>query len=124
MVGGDYVYGGNDPVVDGGVDCSGSVLWAINQEGNSVPDQTANGIYTNAELIEYIDVSEIKPGDLRFLIDETGYAYHVQVITDFFGTRFNATGGPENDRNNPGVLEMINTELPSTGVYGRLKFGN
>lgn len=59
----------------GGVDCFGSVLWAINQEGNSVPDQTA-------------------------------------------------TVGPENDRNNPGVLEMINTELHSTGVYGRLKFGN
>lgn len=58
-----------------GVDCFGSVLWAINQEWNSVPDQIA-------------------------------------------------TGGPENDRNNPGVLEMINTELPSTGVHGRLKFGN
>jgi hypothetical protein len=35
-----------------------------------------------------------------------------------------ATGSPENDRNNLGVLEMINTELHSTGVYGRLKFGN
>lgn len=57
------------------MDCFGSVLWAINQEGNSVPDQTA-------------------------------------------------TGGPENDRNNLGVLEMINTELHSTGVYGRLTFGN
>ena len=64
----------NGGVCGGGVDCFGSVLWAINQEGNSVPDQTA-------------------------------------------------TGSPENDRNNLGVLEMINTELHSTGVYGRLTFG-
>lgn len=124
LVGGNYVYGGNDPTLDGGVDCSGSVLWAINQEDNNVADQTAQGLYENTDLIEYIDASDVRPGDLRFLLDETGTAYHVQVIVDGTGARFNATGGPENTINNPGTLEILNTQLPATGVYGRLNFEN
>jgi len=124
LVGGNYVYGGNDPTLDGGVDCSGSILWAINQEGNNIPDQSANALYENSNLIEYVDSSEVRPGDLRFLLDETGTAYHVQVIVDETGARFNATGGPENTINNPGTLEILNNQLPSTGVYGRLNFEN
>ena len=122
LVDGYYVYGGNDPEIDGGVDCSGSVLWAINQEGNNIPDQTANGIYHNNELIDYIDAADIGPGDLRFLLDEDGNAYHVQVILDSQGTRFNATGGPDNTIENPGSLDVLPSPLPGTGVYGRLNF--
>ncbi len=116
LVDGYYVYGGNDPEIDGGVDCSGSVLWAINQEGND--------IYTNNELIEYVDADDVRPGDLRFLLDENGNACHVQVIIDAQGTRFNATGGPENTINNPGSLDILTTQLPESGVYWRLNFGD
>ena len=122
LVDGYYVYGGNDPEIDGGVDCSGSILWAINQEGNNIPDQTANGIYHNNELIDYIDAADLRPGDLRFLLDEDGNAYHVQVILDSQGTRFNATGGPDNTIENPGSLDVLPSPLPETGVYGRLNF--
>ncbi len=124
LVGGYYVYGGNDPESNGGVDCSGAILWAINQEGNNIPDQTADDIYNNTELIEYVAPDDIRPGDLRFLLDENGDISHVQVILDTSGTRFNASGGPENTIDNPGTLEILTSSLPATGLYGRLNFGN
>ena len=124
LVGGYYVYGGNDPESNGGVDCSGAILWAINQEGNNIPDQTADDIYNNTELIEYVSPDDIRPGDLRFLLDENGDISHVQVILDTSGSRFNASGGPENTIDNPGTLEILTSSLPATGVYGRLNFGN
>ena len=124
LVGGYYVYGGNDPESNGGVDCSGAILGAINQEGNNIPDQTADDIYNNTELIEYVAPDDIRPGDLRFLLDENGDISHVQVILDTSGTRFNASGGPENTIDNPGTLEILTSTLPATGVYGRLNFGN
>ena len=124
LAGGYYVYGGNDPNTDGGVDCSGSVLYGLNQEGNNIPDQTANDIMNNKNIATPIDASDVQPGDLRFLVDGNGNAYHVQVIIGEDGSRFNATGGPENDINNPGTLDILMTKLPQSGVYRRPNFAN
>ena len=124
LAGGYYVYGGNDPDTDGGLDCSGSVLYGLNQEGNNIPDQTANDIMNNTDIVTPVDASDVQPGDLRFLVDENGYANHVQVILGEDGSRFNATGGPENDINNPGTLDILTTELPQSGVYRRPNFEN
>ncbi len=124
LAGGYYVYGGNDPNTDGGLDCSGSVLYGLNQEGNNIPDQTANDIMNNKNIATPIDASDVQPGDLRFLVDGNGNAYHVQVIIGEDGSRFNATGGPENDINNPGTLDILMTKLPQSGVYRRPNFAN
>lgn len=124
LAGGYYVYGGNDPNIDGGLDCSGSVLYGLNQEGNNIPDQTANDIMNNKNIATPIDASDVQPGDLRFLVDGNGNAYHVQVIIGEDGSRFNATGGPENDINNPGTLDILMTKLPQSGVYRRPNFAN
>ena len=124
LAGGYYVYGGNDPNTDGGLDCSESVLYGLNQEGNNIPDQTANDIMNNKNIATPIDASDVQPGDLRFLVDGNGNAYHVQVIIGEDGSRFNATGGPENDINNPGTLDILMTKLPQSGVYRRPNFAN
>ena len=124
LAGGYYVYGGNDPNTDGGLDCSGSVLYGLNQEGNNIPDQTANDIMNNKNIATPIDASDVQRGDLRFLVDGNGNAYHVQVIIGEDGSRFNATGGPENDINNPGALDILMTKLPQSGVYRRPNFAN
>ena len=124
LAGGYYVYGGNDPNTDGGLDCSGSVLYGLNQEGNNIPDQTANDIMNNKNIATPIDASDVQPGDLRFLVDGNGNAYHVQVIIGEDGSRFNATGGPENDINNPGTLDILMTKLSQSGVYRRPNFAN
>ena len=117
LVGTNYVWGGNSPA-DGGMDCSGSLIYGINQMGNNLPDQTANDLYGLTVPV----TGEPQRGDLRFLSNSNGVQVHVQTITNSNGTRVNATGGPENTITNPGVIEQLTTELPSTGEIRRLQF--
>jgi phage tail-like protein len=120
LVGTPYVYGGNSPA-DGGMDCSGSVIYALNQMGNNIPDQTASDIYNN--LTTPVENGDFQPGDLRFLRNSEGDVSHVQVITGTDGTRVNATGGPENNINNPGIIESLQGPLPTSGEVRRLNWG-
>ena len=123
LVGDDYVWGGNDPEADGGVDCSGAILWALNQEGNDLEDQTADDIYNNEDIVTHIDEEDVQPGDLRFLdYDGDGTMDHVQVMLDTEGSRFNPTGGPENTIDNPGTIQILPGPIYGGGEYGRLNF--
>ena len=118
LVGSQYVWGGDTPD-DGGMDCSGSIIYMLNQQGNKIPDQKASDLYYNYTM--EVD-GHIQPGDLRFLRDSSGKIIHVQTIVDVDGTRVNATGGPENTKENPGTIDLLPGPLPGGGEIRRLNF--
>ena len=110
-----YVWAGNDLSRDGGLDCSGAVLCGLRDMGYDVPDMTADGIY---ERLTVPADDEGLAGKLRFLFDELGDADHVQTL-GFYG-RVNATGGPNNDREDPGIIEYIPGAPPDSGEIREL----
>ena len=118
LVGTPYVWGGNTPE-DGGMDCSGSIIYGLNQMGNDIPDQSASDLYYN--YTEPV-TENVQRGDLRFLRDSDGNITHVQTITNVNGTRVNASGGPENSIENPGIIELLDPPLPTSGEIRRLHF--
>jgi len=118
-VGQKYVWAGNDPSSDGGLDCSGHVLYSLNQMDNNIEDRTASEIYT--DLTTPV-IGDPQSGDLRFLRDENGNIVHVQVIVSSDGTRINATGTRKNDINNPGVIEVKEGPLPLGGEIRRINW--
>ena len=118
LVGTPYVWGGNTPE-DGGMDCSGSIIYGLNQMGNDIPDQSASDLYYN--YTEPV-TENVQRGDLRFLRDSDGNITHVQTITNVNETRVNASGGPENSIENPGIIELLDPPLPTSGEIRRLHF--
>ena len=118
LVGSQYVWGGDTPD-DGGMDCSGSIIYMLNQQGNKIPDQKASDLYYNYTM--EVD-GHIQPGDLRFLRDSLGRIVHIQTIIDVDGTRVNATEGPENTRENPGTIDLLPGPLPGGGEIRRFNF--
>ena len=117
LVGSNYVWGGNSPE-DGGMDCSGSIIYGINQMGNNIADQTASQLYNLTSSVD----GDIQPGDLRFLSDSKGNINHVQTIVNSDGTRVNANGGPENTIDTPGSIDLLPGPLPTSGEVRRLLF--
>ncbi|MCF7915258.1 MAG: hypothetical protein K9L66_08830, partial [Spirochaetaceae bacterium] len=120
LVGTDYVWAGNDPETDGGVDCSGAIICGLNEIDNNVSDQTADEIYDNLTVTV---VGNLKPGDLRFLDSNNDGIYeHVQTISSYDGDRINASGGPENTLEDPGIVEELPGPLPISGEIRRLSW--
>lgn len=117
LVGTNYVWGGNSPA-DGGMDCSGSILYSINQMGNNLVDQTASEIYSLTTPID----GTMQPGDVRFLFDNQGNVVHVQTIVDSDGSRVNASGGPNNTKDKPGKIEFLPGPVPESGEIRRFNF--
>lgn len=59
-------------------DCSGLIVWALQELKLIDYDTTANGMYRMAESIGKAD---LRVGDLVFRVDTDGRAYHVGVVT-------------------------------------------
>ena len=114
----DYIWAGNDPVTDGGVDCSGGILHGLDELGNDLEDMTADEIHDN--LTSPVE-GDPQPGDLRFLDSNNDGVYeHVQTISSTDGDRINASGDPTNTADNPGVIEELPGPLPASGEIRRL----
>lgn len=70
-----YVWGGNDPIVDGGLDCSGAVLRWLRVGGVDLRDQTADELRLTLSSRER---GEVEVGDLAFY--GGGKATHVVLV--------------------------------------------
>jgi hypothetical protein len=68
-----YEWGGNDPQT--GFDCSGFVKYVYSQFGVDLPRTAEQQAYTGTK----ITVEDALPGDLVFMMDSTGYIYHVVI---------------------------------------------
>lgn len=73
FVGNPYVWGGTDPV--NGADCSGFAGTIYRTFGYNLPRTAEEQAYVG----EKISLSEAKPGDLLFNMDESGHIYHVTM---------------------------------------------
>jgi cell wall-associated NlpC family hydrolase len=74
QIGWPYVWGGESEV-EGGFDCSGLVDYAFAAAGHTLPGRpTAQVLWMMSQPIRR---DMLEPGDLVFLLDRTGYAFHV-----------------------------------------------
>jgi len=98
----NYVWGGRDPVADGGTDCSGTVEFAIeDSSGISVRDRTAHDIATDARLVVPGDGT---PGTLNvYNWDGKGTYDHITINLGN-GKEINPFGGTANTKNNPAPI--------------------
>lgn len=69
-----YVWGGNGPT---GFDCSGFVKYTLAKAGYDLKPRTASDIY---DVVQHISRSEVRPGDLFFKRDSSGYIYHIGFV--------------------------------------------
>lgn len=60
-------------------DCSGLIVWALEQLGLIRTDLTADGLY---QLCEPVQKSKLEVGDLVFYQNSNGYKHHVGVYID------------------------------------------
>ncbi len=131
-----YKWGGNDPVVDGGVDCSGYVLWVLRKVGIEYADTTAQGLwnmcYTKGLCFVKGQEGQIQEpwtnarriaGSLLFARDrETLKIKHV-AFSDGANNTIEARGSKTQDRGT-GVFEMrtyFNNSALIPGVFYREK---
>lgn len=76
QIGWPYVWGGESER-EGGFDCSGLVDFAYAKAGFRLPGRpTAEVLW---QMSQPIAPKQLQPGDLVFLLDNTGYAYHVAM---------------------------------------------
>lgn len=113
-IGTKYVWGGSDPVRDGGLDCSGFVSWCVNHAVKA--ELTDNGHFPrlcNAmfEKTKIIPVSEREPGDLVFFKSDPSKEKITHV-----GIYCGVYHGPEKKFNGKRVFISAISDGPRTGV--------
>ena len=121
LLGGDYVWAGNDPAVDGGTDCSGSVLYGIGQMGYNVPDQNANDIHDNL-TVDIGGQDNLQAGDLIFY-DWDNDERMDHVVTYDGTNRIDPSGDRDNTRDNPGKI-VTSPGVGDKGHYRRIDWDN
>lgn len=90
-------------------DCSGLIVWALQQLGLLTTDLTADGLY---RICKPISRAALEPGDLVFYQNESGYKNHVGVYIGN-GRVIHARGT---------AYGVVETELfASFTAFGRLK---
>ncbi|MCR5217947.1 C40 family peptidase [Treponema sp.] len=113
-VGTKYVWGGSDPVRDGGLDCSGYVSWCINHAVS--PKITDNGHFPrlcNAmyDKMTLVDAGHREPGDLVFFKANK----NAEKITHV-GIYCGVYHGPEKKFEGKRVFLSAISDGPRTGV--------
>ncbi len=90
-------------------DCSGLIVWALQQLGLLTTDLTADGLY---QLCNPVEKGKLEPGDLAFYQNSNGYKNHVGVYIGN-GRVIHARGT---------AYGVVETELfASFTAFGRLK---
>jgi len=117
LVGAAYVWSGNDPVTDGGVDCSGGVLFSLREMGFDLPDMNADEF--TKKYTEVVS-GEPMPGDVRVLYNKNDRVIHIQTLGN--GERVNASGDETNTIENPGEIQLLEGQTPDSGEIRRIKF--
>ena len=120
LVGSNYVWGGRDPAIYGGLDCSGAIIYGLEFLGNEF-----NGRPTVSTLYDDYTTPVTgtpQPGDLRFMFDEGDNVSHVQTIINSDGDRIDPSGDRTNTRDNPGEIIIRLGPLPESGEIRRLNF--
>lgn len=116
-----YVWGGKDPNVSGGFDCSGFVSWVL----NNVAGLGIDPIYTNAAAL-YTDWctpigrEEARPGDLVFFLGTYGGDNYISHVGIYLGN------GVMIDAGDPIGYDSIDLVKAESGgvapaVFGRVK---
>ena len=111
LVGSAYIWGG-ESFEEGGFDCSGSIIYALNKMGNKIPRVCADDLYKDYTVPVH---GSAQRGYARFMLNDSERAVHVQAITDADGTRVNATGDDTNTIDNPGSIDLLPGPLPLSG---------
>lgn len=90
-------------------DCSGLIVWALQQLGLLTTDLTADGLY---QLCNPVEKGKLEPGDLAFYQNSNGYKSHVGVYMGN-GKVIHARGT---------AYGVVETEMFSSfTAFGRLK---
>jgi hypothetical protein len=80
QLGWPYLWGGESEA-EGGFDCSGLVDYAFAMAGHALPGRpTAEVLWAMSQPIK---ASQLEAGDLVFLLNSNGYAYHVGLYAGF-----------------------------------------
>ena len=99
-----YSWGGNDPLVDGGLDCSGAVLRWLRAGGIDLQDQTADRLHASLAAI-----GEGGVGDVAFY-GRDGVATHVALVIAPDGLAVigaNGGGAPRRDETRSAYLDRM-----------------
>ncbi len=109
----NYVWGGRDPVADGGTDCSGTAEFAIeDSSGISVRNRTAHEIATDKKLVTQGDGS---PGTFN-LYDWGGDGKYDHITISLGnGKEINPYGGKKNTKDNPAPIKIMDIPMKQEG---------
>lgn len=119
-LGWEYVWGGKDPVRDGGFDCSGYICWVY----NNVCGTGINGDYTNAatlyeDFCTPLSSSEARPGDVVFFRGTYGPSSYISHVGIYCGEGVMIDAGdPIGFHSIYGVTQEDGSPAPI--VFGRL----
>ena len=118
QVGGNYVWGGKDPVENGGLDCSGFVRWVQMQVyGQGIEPRDAH----NQAIHPLLTITGNEgPGSLNFYFDVISKRY-IHVNLDLGNGRvINPSGNQSNTINYPGIIKEIKRpDIENTFIVNR-----
>lgn len=121
-VGTPYVWGGEDPEKEGGLDCSGLYCRILCDLGYPHYRMTAQGYST---ICDPVKDSEKQPGDALFFGKSTATITHMAIYYGG-GYMIQSSGGRKNTKSNPGKgvnMALVRTRSDLVKI-GRLKLLN
>ena len=115
-----YVWGGKDPNVSGGFDCSGFVAWVFNNvAGLGIDSYNTNAAMLYTDWCTPISREEARPGDLVFFKGTYGGADYISHVGIYCGNGIMVDAG---DPIGYDAIDLVKAEAGGTApaVFGRL----